>query len=342
MKNERYIRQICLPEVGEAGQHTLLKSSVLCVGAGGLGCPALLYLAAAGVGHIGIVDDDSVDLSNLQRQVLFTEDDIGKNKAQAAQARLSQLNSDITIQAYPYRLTRQNAEDVVQKYDIILDGSDNFNTKYLINALALKLRKPWVYGAIQGFEGQVALLNGNTCYECLYPKPPEQPIANCAENGVIGAMAGVIGNIQAWQVIQWLLTNKTSLQQTLWRLDLQDMSTTQHRISKRSGCICHLPQERIELPEAQEQTCLAPLTEDLLVDIRRTEERSLGHIPNDMHISLDELAQALEDGLLPSERKLVFYCQKGIRSLTAVQIAKDKGYNAISLRGGYEVWKSKR
>jgi molybdopterin/thiamine biosynthesis adenylyltransferase len=179
----RYDRQIRLPEIGREGQDKLLKASVLCVGAGGLGSPALLYLAAAGVGRIGIIDFDRVDESNLQRQVLFDTEAVGKPKALEAARRLKALNPTIQIESYDEELNAENAARLFPQYDVIIDGTDNFETKFLINDAAVKFGKPWIYGAIQGFDGQASVFNfkGGTCYRCLYPEKPKGRIMNCAE-----------------------------------------------------------------------------------------------------------------------------------------------------------------
>ena len=173
-KDKRYERQIVLPEIGSEGQTKISAASVLCIGAGGLGCPALLYLAATGAGRIGIVDFDCVDETNLQRQVLFTVDQVGQNKAKAAKERLKALNPDIEIEAHPVELTDENAETLFENYDLIIDGTDNFAAKYLINDAAVKTGKPFIYGSILGFDGQLAVFNykGGPCYRCLFPAPP--------------------------------------------------------------------------------------------------------------------------------------------------------------------------
>lgn len=200
----RYARQTVLPEVGQEGQEKLKTTSVLCVGAGGLGSPALLYLAAAGIGRIGLVDDDITDISNLQRQVLFREENQGAPKVKAAAVALASLNSECSIEPYHERLTAINAERLVTGYDIIIDGTDNFGSKFLINDACVKYGKPLVYGSILGFEAQVSLFWAvhGPCYRCLYSKPPSNHIPNCAEAGVIGAMAGIAGTVQALEAIK--------------------------------------------------------------------------------------------------------------------------------------------
>lgn len=349
----RYQRQAVLPEVGQAGQDKLARARVLCVGAGGLGSPALLYLAAAGVGYIGIADHDLVEESNLQRQVLFTEADIGKLKAQAARARLLALNSQVNIAVYEEGLHSSNAEALFAHYDIIIDGTDNFSTKYLINDAAVKFRKPWVYGAIQGFEGQVAVFDARrgACYRCLYPDAPQAPVQNCAEAGVIGAVAGVVGTAQAMQAIQLILGAESlePLLGKLWVIDLRTMTTHKFAINKNASCpLCRRPAAEIKLsytpsaclshvPEISPAQ-LAQKTGALVVDLREGAERITGHIVGDIHFPLSYLA-----GGQPFSRaktaEIILYCQQGIRSRKAAELLKQQGYiNVSCLVGGYKNW----
>ena len=209
----RYSRHIILSEIRQEGQDKLNNSKVLVIGAGGLGCPVLQYLVAAGIGTVGIVDFDKVDISNLQRQVLFGTSSVGINKAIAAKKRLEDLNETINIYAIPEQLTTKNALQIFLDYDIIVDGTDNFSTRYLINDAALQLNKPVVYGAIYKFEGQVSVFNYNNgpSYRCLFPKPPQKgSIANCSEVGVLGVLPGIIGTMMANEVIKLILNLKTS------------------------------------------------------------------------------------------------------------------------------------
>ncbi|MBD0294073.1 MAG: HesA/MoeB/ThiF family protein, partial [Flavisolibacter sp.] len=208
--NERYQRQVILQEFGEAGQQKLLQAKVLVIGAGGLGCPVLQYLAAAGVGVVGIADDDIVSLTNLHRQVLYSMSDIGKSKVERAAAILRQLNPDIEIIPYHLRLTNKNALDIITAYDIVVDATDNFPTRYLLNDACVLLSKPLIYGAVSKFEGQVAVFNGvgssgekSVNYRDLFPVPPqEDEVPNCAEAGVLGVLPGIIGSLQAGEVIK--------------------------------------------------------------------------------------------------------------------------------------------
>lgn len=346
---ERYQRQIIMPEIGQAGQQKLSHGRVLCIGAGGLGCPALLYLTAAGVGHIGIVDFDKVELSNLQRQVLFSEQDIHENKAVAAKKHLAKLNSAITITAYPEELSPQNAEALFNAYDVIIDATDNFNTKFFINDMATKLQKSWVYGAIESFSGQLATFSPHTCcYRCLYPKPPQTVIKNCAELGVIGAIAGTIGSLQAMEAIKILLQHKDlpPLQNKLVITDVAHMTTRKLSLHKQAGCVCHSPQNIT--PTWQPQTVCAPSNtiaasdianhkDALFIDLRTASERASGYIANDKHHPLDQLVANL-DCLQPyQDTPIIFYCQTGVRSAQAVALCQQKGWRDVRhIAGGYK------
>ena len=354
LKN-RYARQMVLPEMGEQGQEKLLGASVLCVGAGGLGSPALLYLAAAGIGRIGIMDDDVVDESNLQRQVLFTTSDVGASKAQVAKKRLLDLNPHIDITAYTERLTDVNCADIVPHYDMILDGTDNFASKFLINDAGVKYGKPIVYGAIQGFEGQVSLFNahGCGCYRCLYPEPPTGHVPNCAEAGVIGSVAGMIGTIQALQIIQHTVGHNDfeTLAGKLWLLDMKTMQTRQLSIPKNPNCpTCSQNSDAIQLQYtaplcAVVQTVspadVVPRQDDVVIlDVREQSEWDDGHIDGAMHHPLS----ILMDGVFPDigmDVDMIVHCQKQIRSEKALALLQQEGYTRVRvLEGGYESWVS--
>jgi adenylyltransferase/sulfurtransferase len=237
--NDRYSRKICLPEIGLEGQKKISNASILCVGAGGLGSPALLYLAAAGVGRIGIADFDRVDASNLQRQIIFTEKDITYQKTECAARHVHEKNSEITIETHPEGLNAENAEKLFERYDLVLDGTDNFEAKYLINDAAVKFGKPMMYGAIQRFDGQASVFDARKgpCYRCLFPHPPKAQIMNCAEAGVIGAVAGLVGITQAMQAIQVIIGHADfePLIGKLWTIDaiLEAISGNDNRIYRK-------------------------------------------------------------------------------------------------------------
>ena len=369
----RYQRHLSLAGFGPAAQEKLKQGSVLVIGAGGLGCPALLYLAAAGVGRIEIVDDDRVDVSNLQRQVLYTEADAGQLKAEAAARRLRALNRFIEIVPYVARLTRNNALELIRRVDVVLDGSDNFGTRYLVNDACVLANRPLVYGAIQAFEGQASVFNWHAgpTYRCLFPEPPEPgTVPNCAEGGVIGALPGLIGTVQALEVIKLLAGIGEPLSGKLLLWDALTMSTRTVRFSPdpRSREIKELP------PEGYGETCAVPhavessprgnchLLDDKLpeeidveqfstvadragevqvIDVREEWERMLGAIEPSVLVPLSALqrGQAQLDGLNPAKPTIV-YCAAGVRSLHGAAILRARhGFkNVTSLRGGIKAW----
>ena len=348
----RYNRQVILPEIGIEGQEKLSKAKVLCIGAGGLGCPTLLYLSAAGIGNIGIVDFDNVDESNLQRQVLFTIDDIGKNKALAAKTRLNALNPEIKITAYNNELNDKNAEKLFGEYDLIIDGTDNFSAKFLINDAAVKMGKPFIYGSILGFDGQVSVFNhkGCACYRCLFPAPPKGHIPNCAEAGVIGAVAGIIGTTQAMEAIKIIVNNHVlePLSGKLLTIDVHNMDCRTLTIPKNPNCpTCSKEKKEIKLTNSS-QTCgviseCSP--EDVksnanatIIDVREKNEWDSGHIENALHFALSDLAAGkIPD--LPKDQEIILYCKKGMRGQQADQILKAKGFtNITNMCGGYDAW----
>lgn len=361
----RYARQIVLPEIGEAGQVLLGKARILVVGAGGLGSPALLYLVAAGVGlashggRIGIFDDDAVDASNLQRQIVFRELDQGATKAEAARRHLSALNSATQFATYSHRLNAANILDILSDYDIIIDGTDNFATKYLINDAALKLNKPVVYGSILGFEGQVSIFwaNHGPCYRCIYPRAPTAHVPNCAEAGTLGGIAGVVGAIQAVEACKLALglahCQQHGLDPLIGKLLVFDALTWDIRkldLDKHPKCPCCMtPPEQITLANEEWAVCetqqpVKPISlrdlSDLwetgvpvtLIDVREHAEWASGHLDGALHIPLGRLLSE-EDALVDINRSdvLVVYCQHGIRSAHAVSFLRSKGMEALNL-----------
>ncbi len=346
--SSRYDRQIILPEIGQAGQDAIAAASVLCIGAGGLGCPALLYLAAAGVGRIGIIDADIVDESNLQRQVLYTSDDIGKSKAQCAKARLEALNPEITIEAYDERLSAKNAEALFKNYDIIIDGTDNFKSKFLINDCAVKTGKPFVYGSILGFEGQVSVFNFNDgpCYRCLFPEPPTQNIPNCADAGVIGAVAGMIGTMQAVEAIKLIVRHEDlePLAGKLMTIDSRTMRNSILTLEKNPDCpICSLAPEEIILHDAAVEEVAASqidASQAVIIDVRESAELERGMIEGAEHYALSQILDGGAPSHIQRDEAVIVYCQKGIRSIKAAELLIEKhGYqNVQSVKGGYEAW----
>ena len=356
---ERYQRHLSLAGFGAPAQERLKASSVLVIGAGGLGCPALLYLAAAGVGRIVIVDSDCVEISNLQRQVLFTTEDAGTPKAEAAKRRLSALNPLIAIEAHATRFTRDNALGFVASVDLVVDGSDNFATRYLVNDACVLAGKPLVYGAIQGFEGQLSVFNlkGGPTYRCLFPEPPEPgTVPSCSDNGVLGVLPGIIGTLQASEALKVLAGIGEPASGRLHLLHALTLETTTVvlPVDPKSRQITDLP------PEGYGETCLLPLDNPdevsspglrdalagreppQLIDVREGWERALGLIEPSRHVPLGDLAAgnvSALDGLDPS-RPTVVYCAHGRRSLTGMAILRARhGYTqVVSLAGGYAEW----
>ncbi len=346
---ERYNRHIILPEIGIKGQEKLLAARVLLIGAGGLGCPIAQYLAAAGVGTIGIVDFDIVEKSNLQRQVLFGESALGKNKAIMARERLKDLNPEITIHAYPERLTPKNALDYFKEYDIIVDGTDNFFTRYLINDAAVLTNKPLIYGAIYKFEGQVAVFNykGGPTYRCLFPKEPQEgTIPNCTAMGVLGVLPGIIGTMQANEVLKLILGIGEPLSGKILFYDALKPQTQVMKLNKNQEEIDKIYAQREEFTDREEVNSYCQTTttvvaiKDVLtwedtqfIDVRNQEETpKINEIKVDQ-IPLDQLL--LHKNQLANSKKKVIFCQSGVRSKKAVALLEEQGItNCWSIKEG--------
>ncbi|MEI6866341.1 molybdopterin-synthase adenylyltransferase MoeB [Flavicella sp.] len=349
-EKQQYNRHFILDSIGVEGQIKLKKSKVLVVGAGGLGCPILQYLTAAGVGTIGIIDNDIVDQSNLQRQILFSIDDIGKPKATAAAIRLTKLNPYIQFKTYISFLSSENALDIFSKYDIIVDGSDNFQTRYLTNDAAVLTNKPLVFGAVFKFEGQISVFNykNGPTYRCLFPDPPKaNSIPNCSDIGVLGVLPGIIGCYQANEVLKiicgigeimsgkLLSLNTLNLQQNILKFNKNPNIKIDKLIDYDVFCgIKSYDNTEIDSKRLKEKL----ETEDvLLIDVRKLMEREHFNIGG-THIPLHQLQQRLTE--LAKADNIVFYCQVGQRSLIASQILKEKypTKNCYSLLGGLQAW----
>jgi sulfur-carrier protein adenylyltransferase/sulfurtransferase len=354
----RYQRHLSLPGFGAEAQEKLRSASVLVVGAGGLGCPALLYLAAAGVGRIVIVDPDAVDLSNLQRQVLYTSADQGSLKAEVAARRLAELNPLIRIEFRPVRLDRGNALELVRSCDLVVDGSDNFATRYLVNDACAIAGRPFVYGAVQGFEGHVSVFNwrGGPTYRCLFPEPPPPgTVPNCAEAGVLGAVTGLIGTAQACEAIKVLagVGEPLSGRLLVWDALTMTSSIVGLRPDPNRRPIAELP------PEDYGKTCEAESSPDeidaaglrrmlgaaspfQLLDVREDWERERGSIEPSFHVPLRHLETSTAADLAPLDPAIptVVYCAVGVRSLRGSQILRERhGFrSSVSLRGGMKDW----
>lgn len=358
-EKQRYQKHLNLPELGTAGQLRLKNARVLVVGAGGLGCPVLLYLTAAGVGTIGVIDPDVVDLSNLQRQVLYTTDEVGKPKAKIAVAHLNRLNPDITFDTYTSALDTGNARTVIQEYDIIVDCTDNFKVRYLVNDVCVALGKPFVYGAIHRFEGQVAVLNADLgngqrgpTYRCLFPEyPSDIEIPNCNDTGVLGVLPGVIGTYQANEVIKLIAGIGQPLTQQLLMIDLLSMEQQKIRTKRRTDAD-ELARQGLTTGNKASAAAAAPqkmsvqeLAERLdrndsifLLDVRERPEYDLCHLDGATLIPVSMIPNNRKR--IPTDRPVVVYCHHGMRSANVVQYlyAQEGLTNLYNLDGGINAW----
>ena len=349
----RYSRHLLIPEVGLAGQEKLAGARILCIGAGGLGSPVLAYLAAAGVGRIGIVDDDTVDVTNLQRQILYTTPDVGAPKVAVAAERLHALNPQIAIDPIPVRFDASNARELVRLYDVVIDGTDTFDSRYLINDACVLEGKPDVYGSIFRFDGQVSIFGapGGPCYRCLYPSaPPDHLVPSCAEGGVLGVLAGIVGTWQAAEALKLVLGIGTPLVGRLLLIDALDARMREVRIARDPACaLCgDAPSIRAlgdvpppaRLPERVpeiEASALASLIERdpgvRVLDVRDLHERALGPFPGAIEIPVSELERRLHE--LDSARTYVVACRVGAKSRWAAERLKDAGFTKLyHLRDG--------
>jgi sulfur-carrier protein adenylyltransferase/sulfurtransferase len=358
----RYSRHLLLPEVGMGGQRKLKAARVLTIGAGGLGSPLSLYLAAAGVGTIGIVDFDVVDLTNLQRQIVHGTSTLGQPKLQSAEARLTDVNPNVRIEKHSTRLSSENALEIMREYDIIVDGSDNFPTRYLVNDACVLLGKPNVYGSIFRFEGQASLFYAREgpCYRCLYSEPPPPGLVpSCAEGGVLGVLPGIIGSIQALETIKWIIGAGDSLIGRLLLFDALKLRFRELQLRKDPGCpLCGENATIHELidyeafcgigaepeyagPEITAEELARELQEKgaglVLVDVREPHEWEIAHIEGARLIPLGQLPERLRE--LDGHAEIVTHCHHGARSMKALQLLKGAGFSRVrSLEGGIDAW----
>lgn len=339
---QRYNRQTILPEFGIEAQEKLKKAKVLIIGAGGLGCPILQYLAAAGVGNLGLVDDDVVDISNLHRQILYSENDIGRKKVEVAVEKLNILNPHVELTPYALRLTTENAESIFAHYDIIVDGSDNFPTRYLVDAVCARLKKPLVFGSIFKFDGQLSVFHyqGASGYSHLFPEPPaEDEAPNCSDIGVLGVLPGIIGSYMAVEVIKVITAKGEVLAGKLKTVDIFNNTTLIYDIPKteettvQQEVAAAKPDEIIEIDDVTFDTWKMDLSNPIfLVDVRMEHEFEALNIGG-INIPWYELQDRLYE--LPKDRKIVFYCQTGQKSKMAVFLHRSlSGINSYSLKGG--------
>src|SRR5213080_4138138 len=357
---QRYSRHLIMPEVTSEGQNRLKAARVLCIGAGGLGSPAALYLAAAGVGTLGIVDFDEVDLSNLQRQILHGTKDIGRGKLESAQDRLRDINPEIEIELHQCRFSSENATQIVSEYDIVVDGSDNFATRYLSNDVCVFAHKPNVYGSVFRFEGQTTVFAphlGGPCYRCLFPEPPPpDAVPNCAQAGVLGVLPGIIGMLQAIEAIKLIVGIGEPLIGRLLHFDALKVKFRELNLRRDPQCPVCGENPTIFSPIDYDQFCGAPADEIVpaisvhdvkrkmdareafqLIDVRETFEYEIARIDGAKLIPLGEIADRTDE--LQREQPIVVHCHSGKRSAQAVRLLQQRGFsNVYNLEGGIDAW----
>ena len=357
---QRYSRHLMMPEVTPDGQRRLKAARVLCIGAGGLGSPAAVYLAAAGMGTIGIVDFDDVDLSNLQRQILHGTKDIGRDKLESARDRLHDINPEIDVQLHKCRFSSENAPQLVSRYDVIVDGSDNFPTRYLSNDVCVLARKPNVYGSVFRFEGQTTVFAphlGGPCYRCLFPEPPPpDSVPNCAQAGVLGVLPGIIGMLQAIEAIKMIVGVGESLVGRLLHFDALKARFRELNLRRDPECPVCGENPTIFSPIDYEQFCGGWDEEAIptmsahelkqkmdarepfeLIDVRETFECEIARIDGARLIPLGEIAERADE--LPRDRPIVVHCHSGRRSAEAVRLLQQRGFgNIYNLEGGIDAW----
>jgi adenylyltransferase/sulfurtransferase len=362
----RYSRHLIMPEVGVDGQKRLKASAMMLIGAGGLGSPLALYLAAAGVGRIGIIDFDVVDFSNLQRQVLHGTPDVGRPKLHSARDRLAAINPEVRVDLYEERLSSQNALRIFEPYDVIIDGTDNFPTRYLVNDGCVLLKKPNVYGSIFRFDGQASVFwpPHGPCYRCLYPEPPPPgEVPSCAEGGVLGILPGVIGVIQATEAVKLILGKGEPLVGRLLHYDALQMRFREYRVRRNPKCpmcgddptiktlidyeqFCGVRGQEAPAPAVAGAALITP--EEVkarldrgerlfILDVRSPNEYQICRIPGSTLLPLPELGQRFSE--VPRDREVVVHCKSGMRSAKAVQFLRDQGYTKLKdLAGGILAW----
>jgi len=360
---ERYRRHLSLPEFGVEGQRRLLEGSVLLIGAGGLGCPLAQYLAAAGVGRLGLVDFDVVDPSNLQRQVLYGTADVGRPKVEVARERIEAMNPDVAVATHRERLTSENAAAIFDGYDVVVDGTDNFPTRYLSNDACVLLEKPNVYGAIFRFDGQASTFDAQRgpCYRCLFPEPPPPgTVPDCAEGGVLGVLPGIIALIQATETVKLLSGIGEPLIGRFLHFNALEMKFSEYRFAKDPRCPVCSAQPTItelidyegfcgmggagetpvrELPAIEVKRIAERREAFLLLDVRDSDEFEKAHIEGSTLVPLSQVEARLRELEAWRERPVVVHCHRGGRSAKACRILLRAGFRDVaSLSGGIEAW----
>jgi adenylyltransferase/sulfurtransferase len=362
----RYSRHLILPEVGLAGQKRIKATSVLCIGAGGLGSPIAMYLAAAGIGRLGLVDFDTVDFSNLQRQILHGTEDVGRPKGESARDTLKSINPGVDVVLHSVRLSSENALDIIRQYDIVVDGTDNFPTRYLTNDACVLLKKPNIYGSIFRFEGQASVFAphlGGPCYRCLYPEPPPPGmVPSCAEGGVLGVLPGIIGCIQATEILKLALGKGTSLVGRLVLFNALDMKFKELKLRRDPQCplcgdqptikelidyeqFCGIPAEPVNPAANPDEVTVQEMKKALddpklnikVIDVREPDEHEIAHIKGIPLFPLSTLPQKFTD--LDPNTQYYIHCKSGIRSMKALKFLREQGFKYLkSVKGGISAW----
>jgi sulfur-carrier protein adenylyltransferase/sulfurtransferase len=362
----RYSRHLILPEVGLAGQKKICSASVLCIGAGGLGSPIAMYLAAAGVGKMGIVDFDTVDYSNLQRQILHTDADVGRPKAQSAKETINGINPNVEVVIHNTRISSENALDLIRPYDIVVDGTDNFPTRYLTNDACVLLKKPNVYGSIFRFEGQASVFAphlGGPCYRCLYPEPPPPGmVPSCAEGGVLGVLPGIIGCIQATEILKLALGKGSSLIGRLMLFDALDMKFRELKLRRDPQCplcgenptikelidyemFCGINPEPAQPAMNPDEVTVQEMKRALddpklgikIIDVREPDEYEIAHVNGVPLFPLSTIGQRFTE--LDPNQQYYIHCKAGVRSLKALHFLREQGFKYLkSVKGGITAW----
>jgi molybdopterin/thiamine biosynthesis adenylyltransferase/rhodanese-related sulfurtransferase len=351
----RYAQQIKLDSIGLIGQEKLKNAKVLCVGLGGLGSPLLLYLAAAGVGTLGLIDDDKVELSNLQRQILYDSTQVGQEKTVAASAQLLALNPNLHVNTYTEKLSLSNATQLIGEYDLIADGSDNFYTRYLLHDVCFELKKPYVYASASQFQGYCSIFNGSPCFRCVFPTPPAAHlIPNCSAGGVLGVLPGLLGMIQATEIIKWILNIGTALEKRLLMVDVLDMRFKEIQLTQNPDCaLCVKHHDFNELTRpttcdpafdfedyaitAEALPAFLQGSQVCFIDVRTEEEHQAQNMGGRC-IPLAALPHRLNE--LDKHQSIVLYCQSGKRSLVALKLLLEAGFSSIKYLDGQLVWEN--
>jgi sulfur-carrier protein adenylyltransferase/sulfurtransferase len=362
----RYSRHLILPEVGLGGQKKICSASVLCIGAGGLGSPIAMYLAAAGIGKIGVLDFDSVDFSNLQRQIIHGTEDVGRPKTQSAKETIQRINPHVEVVIHNTRISSENALEIIRPYDIVVDGTDNFPTRYLTNDACVLLKKPNVYGSIFRFEGQASVFAphlGGPCYRCLYPEPPPPGmVPSCAEGGVLGVLPGIIGTIQATEILKLALGKGSSLVNRLLLFNALDMKFRELKLRRDPQCplcgenptitelidydmFCGIQPEPVTAAANPDEVTVQEMKRALddpklgikVIDVREPDEYQIAHINGVPLVPLSALQQRFTE--LDPNQQYYIHCKSGIRSLKALQFLREQGFKYLkSVKGGISAW----